>query len=106
MPRLVSASTWPKWNILSRATQMTKTMSLQVKRGVLYHPLGDPAEKDSYREPAELLKFSTVYDLDGRLVARSVRTYWDGIVQPNPFADRDPDDEEWENTGNEGVASR
>ncbi|SLM34722.1 hypothetical protein LPUS_03647 [Lasallia pustulata] len=75
------------------------------KRGVLYHPLGDPAEKYFYAEQTELLKFSTVHDLHGRLIARSVRTYLDDIVQPNPFADRDPDDEEWENTGNQGVAT-
>ena len=72
-------------------------------RGVEIHPLG---EGDNYQEQVQQLELSTVFDLDGRLVARSVNFYEEDIVQPNPFADRDPDAEESEDTGNQGVAGK
>lgn len=63
------------------------------QRGVGIHPL---AEGGDYQEPEAFLRLSTVFDLDGGLVVRSVNFAEEDIVQPNPFADRDPDDEEWE----------
>lgn len=70
--------------------------------------VGNPpfVERDSHREQEQWLALTSVFELDGSLVARSVRFDKEDIVQLDPFADRDPDDEEWENKRKEGVTGK